>query len=149
MILRQGSAVVKAEELPAANQQASNRRVAPLAMIKSCTLIGVAGFLLLTLVEQLGLNLRLYLASGSDRLLLLLFSSINILVGAVVGFLTGVSIVLFSRMSGISENALSRLRLPRWLCSVSAVLFTAGVAAILLKQFSRVNGFVIGMIREF
>ena len=148
MILRQGSAAVKAEELrPATSGHGTSRSRLP--SHKTCTLIGAAGFLLLTVLELLDLNWRLDSLSASDRFLLLLFSSINILVGAIVGFLAGICIVLFSGMTGIVEKALGRLRLPRWLCSASAVLFTAGIAAIFLNQFSRVNRFVIGMIREF
>jgi hypothetical protein len=150
MIVRQGSAAVKAEELPAGNERPRNLELSASVIIKTCTVIGAAGFLLLTVLELVDLNWRLdSLVSVSDRLLLLLFSSINILVGAIVGFLAGISMFLFSGISGIVGKALGRLKLPRWLCSASAVLFTAGVAAIFLNQFSRVNRFVIGMIREF
>jgi glucan phosphoethanolaminetransferase (alkaline phosphatase superfamily) len=150
MILREGSAAVKAGELPAGNQRPRNPGISPSVTIKTCTLIGAAGFLLLTVLELADLNWRLgFLVSASDRFLLLLFSSINILVGAVVGFLTGISIVLLSGITGIVEKALGRLRPPGWLSSAAAVVFTAGIAAICLNPFSRVNRFVIGMIREF
>ena len=150
MIVRQGSAAVEAGELPAGNQRPRNLEISPSVGIKTGTLIGGAGFFLLTVLELVDLNWRLdSLASASDRVLLILFSSINILVGAIVGSLAGICIVLFSGITRIVEKALDRLRLPRWLCSASAVVFTAGIAAIFLNQFSRVNRFVIGMIREF
>ena len=151
MILGQGSAAVKAGEAPAGAEQARKPKVASLALIKICALSGMAGFLLLTVLEQLDLNLRpnLVFASAVDRLLLLLFSSINLAVGIAVGYLAGILIVVFSRTAGIVRKALGRLRLPGWLCSISGVLFTAGIASIILNQFPRINRFVIGLIREF
>ena len=118
--------------------------------IETCTLAGAAGFLLLNVLEQLDLNWRLNstFASPSDRLVLLAYSSVGVLVGAVVGSLAGVLVVLFSAIAGLVRKAIGRLK-PRWLHSTFALFFTAGIAAIVLNQFSRVNSFVIGLIREF
>lgn len=132
------------------SSQKGHQRSLPLALIGTCALAGAAGFLLLTVVEQLDLNWRLNseFASASDRFVLLLYSSINILVGAVIGCLAGILIILFSTISRWVEKALTRLKLPRWLCASAAVLFTAGISAILLNQPRRINLFIIGLIRE-
>lgn len=119
-------------------------------MIWTSALTGAAAFLLVNLLEQLDLNWRLNgtLASLSDRFVLLAYSSISVLVGALVGFFAGVFFVLFSAIAGLVKKATARLK-PRWLHAALAFLVTAGIAAILLNQFSRINLFVIGLIREF
>lgn len=118
--------------------------------IKNFALAAAAGFFLLNVLEQLELNWRLnsVFASASDRFVLLAYSSINILIGAIVGLVAGVGMFLVSAIYRFSERALSRLRLPTSVCSALALMFSSGVAAIILNQLSRINTFTIGVIRE-
>lgn len=153
MNVSQGTSAVKARETLVAEdeQTLEPAQISSGYLLKSCTVIGAAGFLLLNLIEQIDLNWRLnsVFASVSDRVLLLTFSSVGIIVGAIVGFFSGLSIILYSTIAGWINRALIRLKVPRALAYVAALLFTAGLAAILLNQFQRINLFIIGMIREF
>ena len=151
-VSQQGTSAVRAREALRAEAQTPERaKISWGYLLKSCTLIGAAGFLLLNLIEQIDLNLRLnsVFASVSGRVVLLIFSSVGILFGALAGFVTGLSIILYSTISVGIKRALIRLKVPRALAYLAALLFTAGLAAILLNQLQRINLFIIGMIREF
>lgn len=141
------------EPVPAdSGQTGSPQKTIWLATVKNYALAGAAGFLLLTLLEQLDLNWRLtpVFAGAADRFVLLAYASLNILVGAIIGLIAGLSSIPFSTLCRVVEKATGRLKLNRlrWLFAPFAVLFAAGIAAILLNQFSRINSFIIGLIRE-
>jgi Sulfatase len=138
------------ELVPTDTQKKNPRQALPFALIKTCTLSGVAGFLLLSLLEQLDLNWRLnsLFSAASERIVLLAYSSVNVLVGAIVGFLAGLLVVSFFTISAVVEKAERRLKFSRWGSALLAILFTAGITATVLNQFSRPNSFVIGSIRE-
>ncbi|HSE35963.1 MAG TPA: sulfatase-like hydrolase/transferase [Blastocatellia bacterium] len=138
------------ETLPTDHQQSGKlKTISPFGLISTCAVIGAAGFFLMNVLEQLDLNWRLNatFASVSDRFVLLAYSSINILVGVIVGALVGIFVAFFLALAGLVKKAMRRVS-PRWLHATFAFLFTAGITAIVLNQFSRVNSFVIGMIRE-
>lgn len=127
-----------------------NIRISLYESLKNYAIAGVAGFLLLTIIEQVDLNFRLtpVLWSFSDRLVLAAYSSINIAVGILVGLVAGLAVYIFSITKSLVEKALSRIPLLTSLHGIGAALFIAGVSAILLNQHTRINLYIIGLIRE-
>ncbi len=138
------------EPTPAATPSSDCERLKSIGLFRNYALAGAAGFLLLSLIELVDLNIKLtpVFNSFSDRLVLAAYASLNLFVGAIIGAL----IWLFARLLSLVKNSLVRLlapiqRLPS-LHNLVAGLLVTGLAAILLNQYPRINQYVIGLIRE-
>lgn len=121
-----------------------------LASLRRYALLGMAAALVLAVIETLDLQVQLtpVFASLSERLLLTLYSSLNLFVGGVLGLLLG----LFVQTTSFLQEKLARLvarsgdaSLPLRLLAGLAVFV---VAAILLKQQPHLHGYLIGLLRE-
>jgi hypothetical protein len=132
------------------NQTGIKEKSTLVALLKNYAFVGALGFFALSLIEQLDLNFRLEaeLASITQRFVLFAYSSINVLVGALVGLLIGGAVFFFSTIKRLVEKAMSWNKLPGSLHATFATLFVAAVTAILLNQFSPVNSLIIGVLRE-
>jgi hypothetical protein len=101
----------------------------------------------LSVFEQIDLNWRLNLVfEFSDRRPAGVFE--HQCSAVTVGVLASIFIIIVSPIARFVEKGLGRLNLPRWLGSAGAILFSAGIAAIILNQIPRLNLFIIGWIRE-
>jgi len=133
---------------PEPNRQ--ENKISLFKSLKNFALAGSAGFFLLTIIEQIDLNFKLtpVLWSLTDRLVLAAYSSISIAAGIIIGLIAGLAVYLFSITKSYVEKALSKIPMFTSLHSIAAGLFVAGVAAILLNQYPRINSYIIGLIRE-
>ncbi len=144
------SVVVKEPATADAELDARLNQTGRLAAIRNYVLVGATGYLLLTLIEQVDLNWRLtpVFASPSDRFVLLAYASLNILVGTILGLIVGVGSLPYAALVRGGEKALGRFSRRHWLNTSLAVLFATCLTAVVLNQFSHINSFIIGLIRE-
>ena len=111
---------------------------------------GAAAGFLLSVIEWTDLNLRsfTFFDSVSDRLIIAIYFSMNILASLLIGLLVG----LFARAgSGIIhaiEKRFSRSEKTGLALRLITGLGIAAVAAFLMNQQPHINRYVIGMIRE-
>ena len=118
--------------------------------VGSFAMAGGCAFLLLGLIELLDLNLLSpdIFESISERLGLSAYVSMSVLIGVLVGCVTGLIFYLGSAASLRAARALARGREPGLLVRLAAWVGVSAVAALLLNQVPSVNRYIIGQIRE-
>lgn len=111
---------------------------------------GAVAAFLLSLLEWLDLQIQLtpVFASYKERIIFTAYFSLNILVGASVGLLSGLFVHLSSFVKDRAVQLLSRGKPNKLWHSIFAGSLVFVIAAILLKQQPHLHGYLIGLIRE-
>lgn len=135
----------------AANQvQTDSQRTGLLSSLWRYSLLGALAALALSLIELADLQVQLtpVFAAFQERLILSVYSSLNIFVGGILGLLVGLFVRTISFLKDRLAALLSRGKPPALLTRLGAGLFLFVLAAILLKQQPNVHGYLIELIRE-
>ncbi len=111
---------------------------------------GAAAGFLLSIVEWTDLNLRpfTFIDSVSDRLIIAVYFSINILACLLIGLLVGLFAHAASPIIHAVEKRGSRSEKTGRALRLITGLGIAAVSAFLLNQQPHINRYIIGMIRE-
>jgi hypothetical protein len=127
-----------------------SRRRAIIVSLAAYAFTGAAAGLLLSAVEWTDLNLRsfTFFDSVSDRLIIAVYFSINILAGLLIGLLVGLFARAASSIIHTVEKKFPQSRMTAFGLRLITGLAVAAVAAFLLNQQPHINRYVIGMIRE-
>jgi hypothetical protein len=146
--------------IPVAQPEISSTEVNPKkeisrsrAIIDSLTayaFTGAAAGFLLSVIEWVDLNLRsfTFFDSFSDRAIIAVYFSINILAGLLIGLTVGLFARAASRIIHAVEKRFSRTGKTGLALRLITGLSIAAVAAFLLNQQPHINRYVIGLIRE-
>jgi arylsulfatase A-like enzyme len=112
--------------------------------------LGLAATLLLSLIEGVDLNIQLtpVFKSASERLIFTSYFSLNLLVGLVIGLLSGFTAHAGSRLKRYLQNFFARGAEARPAYRLIAGLILLALGAVVLNQQPHVFGYVMGMIRE-
>lgn len=115
-----------------------------------CASAGILAFLLLTVVELVDVNIQLTpeFASSSERLVFAAYSSLNLL----VGLLLGLSVGLLAWIAGLLKAGLTRIiargKDPRLWHRMLASLAVVVLAGIAFNWQPRIHRYFGGLIRE-
>ncbi len=120
------------------------------ATLATHVLVGLGAALLFSLVEQVDLNIQLspVFSSSSDRLVLLTYCSLNLLVGAMIGLLVGLVAYTGGFLYRFVEKALARGGNTRMLHRPIALVALSLAAAALLYPVRPVYRFALSLVRE-
>ena len=129
--------------------EASTRR-AIMDSLLGHAFVGMAGTLLLSIIEWVDLNLRSFTSfdSFSDRAIIAAYFSMNLAIGLLIGLAVGAIAHAASVIKTPIEKRLSRSEKPALAIRLMTGLAAAAVAAFLLNQQPHINRYIIGLIRE-
>ena len=126
------------------------RKPGLLASLRRYALLGATAALLLSLIELIDLQIQLtpVFASFRERLLLIVYASLNLTVGGLIGLLLGLFVFVTSFLKEKLATLISRGGKPSPLIRLFAGFSVFVLAAIALKQQPRIHGYLIELIRE-
>jgi arylsulfatase A-like enzyme len=113
-------------------------------------LLGATAALVLSLIELVDLQIQLapVFASIRERLTLVAYASLNVMVGGIIGLLVGLFVCAATFLKDKIALLISRDdRSSKWPGLVAGVVVFI-LAAILLKQQPQIHGYLIELIRE-
>jgi arylsulfatase A-like enzyme len=125
-------------------------RAAPPAPISRYVLLGVAATALLSLIEGVDVILQLtpIFSSASERLIFIAYFSVNLLSGALIGWLVGVFVRGATLVKRHAQDILAHRTKLRRRHKLAAMFLVAAALAILLNQQPQIRGFAISLLRE-
>lgn len=121
-----------------------------ISLLRRTATLGAVAALLLSLIEWLDLQIQLtpVFVSLTERLIFTAYSSLNILVGTVLGLLLGLFVYATTYLTDRLAKLMARHDRPQllyhWLAGVGIFI----LAAILFKQQPRLHAYLIELLRE-
>ncbi|HET9531615.1 MAG TPA: sulfatase-like hydrolase/transferase [Blastocatellia bacterium] len=113
-------------------------------------MLGAAAAILLGLIEWVDMQLRLtpVFESFAERIVFTSYFSLNVIIGALAGLLTGLFVHAATFMKDGAARLVARSRQPERLHNLIAGFLVLALAAILFKQQPDIHKYLIGLLRE-
>ncbi|HKP86565.1 MAG TPA: sulfatase [Blastocatellia bacterium] len=131
-------------------EETSQKRTSLPASLRDYALLGAAATLLLGAIEWIDLSFQLtpVFESFSERLVFTSYFSLNLLVGACIGLLVGLSAYAATGLNHLARRKLSKQGEVKASHNLAAGFAVAALAAILLNQQPQIHGYAIALLRE-